>query len=132
MTLSILILTVIGLIGGGLSAYFMLQPGTRNTLFAICMLSLTLSLYFGGIFYSLNTLSHTEIKTVDICDKFTSDQIYNIATSDGNTYYVEYNAYGFIPPKGKATLEFTTNGFTGLTSVTKIISNTTCQAGCES
>jgi hypothetical protein len=38
--------------------------------------------------------------------------------------------YGFIPSKGNTTLSFYTDGFTGFVSANKILSNTTCQAGC--
>jgi hypothetical protein len=89
-----------------------------------------LSIYIGVFVYIAPMYSLTETKTVEVCDKFTTDGVYNIATNDGKTTTVDRNVYGFIPAKGNATLDYYTDGFFGTTTVTKIYSNTTCQVGC--
>ena len=97
-----------------------------GTLFGI----LGIAIYIGGMVYIAPMYSLTEIKTVDVCDKFATDGVYSIATNDGNTYRVDYKVYGFIPAKGNVTLELYTDGFFGTTTVNKILGNTTCQVGC--
>jgi len=91
---------------------------------------LGISLYVAGFLIISPMIAHDEIKDVYICDKFTSGGVYNIATGDGNTYRVDYGVYGFIPKTGNATLGFHNDEYLDIVTVTKIFSNTTCQAGC--
>jgi hypothetical protein len=102
------------------------------TLLAVFLITAASIIFVGGWGFCSANYSSTEVRTVTICDKFVSDNSYYIAVNDGKTYHVNYSVYGFIPKIGEATLEFTTNGFDGRISVTKIYNQPDCPKGCSS
>jgi hypothetical protein len=129
----IIIFSIIALLWLAVAMFCLVNPtvSDRTKFIGACIGILGIIIYLVGFVVISPVYSTSEIKTVNVCDKFTSDGRYSIATDDGNTYAVDYNVYGFIPKTGNATLEFYTDGFTEHTKITKIYSNTTCQEGCS-